>query len=89
MNYLDTLKAYDWWLNDMYMDNPIPLPVNSNPGMVFPPRQIPKNDCDAFLADIAAFVDAILNQKDLIEMYPFNGSEFIVKSLSVAHDYRF
>ncbi|CAH8602295.1 unnamed protein product [Dicrocoelium dendriticum] len=26
----------DWWLDDMYLCNPLPLPVNSNPGMVFP-----------------------------------------------------
>ncbi|KAL0280935.1 UNVERIFIED_CONTAM: hypothetical protein PYX00_002084 [Menopon gallinae] len=31
--------AYEWWLNDMYMNVQLPLPINSNPGMVFPPRQ--------------------------------------------------
>jgi len=65
---MNVIKAYDWWLNDMYMDNPIPLPVNSNPGMVFPPRQIPKNDPEAFLTDIADLVNNILDQKDIIEM---------------------
>ena len=69
MNFMNVIKAYDWWLNDMYMDNPIPLPVNSNPGMVFPPRQIPKNDPEAFLTDIADLVNNILDQKDIIEMY--------------------
>ncbi|KAK3925823.1 Choline O-acetyltransferase [Frankliniella fusca] len=29
--------AYEWWLADMYLNNPLPLPINSNPGMVFPP----------------------------------------------------
>ncbi|XP_065216722.1 choline O-acetyltransferase-like isoform X1 [Planococcus citri] len=30
--------AYDWWLDDMYLNNQIALPINSNPGMVFPLR---------------------------------------------------
>lgn len=30
-------KAYDWWLHDMYLCNQDALPINSNPGMVFPP----------------------------------------------------
>ena len=28
--------AYDWWLDDMYLLNKAPLPINSNPAMVFP-----------------------------------------------------
>ena len=34
--YLSQSQAYDMWLKDMYMRNPLALPVNSNPGMVFP-----------------------------------------------------
>jgi hypothetical protein len=30
------LKAYDYWLDDMYLNNMIALPVISNPGWVFP-----------------------------------------------------
>nr|CAH8819306.1 unnamed protein product [Trichobilharzia regenti] len=26
----------EWWLDDMYLGNPLPLPINSSPGMVFP-----------------------------------------------------
>ncbi|CAH8647464.1 unnamed protein product [Heterobilharzia americana] len=26
----------EWWLDDMYLENPLPLPINSSPGMVFP-----------------------------------------------------
>uniref|UniRef100_A0A095A3P6 Carnitine O-acetyltransferase n=1 Tax=Schistosoma haematobium TaxID=6185 RepID=A0A095A3P6_SCHHA len=26
----------EWWLDDMYLLNPAPLPINSSPGMVFP-----------------------------------------------------
>lgn len=29
-------QSYDWWLEDMYLKNKAPLPVNSNPGMVLP-----------------------------------------------------
>ena len=61
------VQAYRWWLDDMYMNNAIALPVNSNPGMVFPPRAIPPADYPAFVADVAAFVDAILDFKDLID----------------------
>uniref|UniRef100_A0A5K3EUB8 Choline O-acetyltransferase n=1 Tax=Mesocestoides corti TaxID=53468 RepID=A0A5K3EUB8_MESCO len=28
--------AFSWWLDDMYLKNPLPLPLNSNPAMVFP-----------------------------------------------------
>ena len=31
--------AYDYWLNDMYLNVRLPLPVNSNPAMVFPKRK--------------------------------------------------
>ena len=30
--------AYQWWLEDMYLDNMAPLPVNSSPGWVLPRR---------------------------------------------------
>ncbi|XP_054258688.1 choline O-acetyltransferase-like isoform X1 [Macrosteles quadrilineatus] len=41
--------AYDWWLQDMYLNIPLCLPVNVSPGMVFPPRQFRSN------ADIARY----------------------------------
>ncbi|XP_026473876.1 choline O-acetyltransferase isoform X2 [Ctenocephalides felis] len=31
--------AYEYWINDMYLLNRLPLPINSNPGMVLPPRK--------------------------------------------------
>ena len=34
---MSVLQAYQWWLADMYLNNPMALPINSNPGMVFPP----------------------------------------------------
>ena len=30
--------VYKWWLDDMYLTNMLPLPVNSNPGWVLPRR---------------------------------------------------
>lgn len=60
-------------MDDMYLNNDIPLPVNSNPGMVFPPR--PPNDIQHkneeanFVRDVAAFIDAILDYKALIDRY--------------------
>lgn len=30
------LQVYDYWLNDMYLNNRLALPVNSSPVMVFP-----------------------------------------------------
>jgi hypothetical protein len=32
-------KAVDWWLEDMYLANPLPLPINSNPAFVLPQQQ--------------------------------------------------
>lgn len=32
--------AYDYWINEMYLNVRLPLPVNSNPGMVFPKMTI-------------------------------------------------
>lgn len=49
----------------MYMCVDIPLPVNSNPGMAFPHRE--KQDGASFVHDIAAFVSAILDYKELID----------------------
>lgn len=59
----------------MYLTNDIALPVNSNPGMVFPPRGGGGNQEDAagagqhFVRDVAAFVNAVLDCKELIDRY--------------------
>ena len=36
--------AYDYWLNDMYLNQRLPLPVNFNPAMVLPRRKF-QNHC--------------------------------------------
>jgi len=37
--------AYSWWLNDMYLENRLALPVNSNPGMVLPRQNFSSRVC--------------------------------------------
>ncbi|KAJ9601391.1 hypothetical protein L9F63_000415, partial [Diploptera punctata] len=61
----EILSAYTWWLNDMYLNNPLPLPINSNPGMVFPPRTFRSpNDIARFAARL---IVAILDHKDILD----------------------
>ncbi|KAG5899423.1 hypothetical protein JTB14_033616 [Gonioctena quinquepunctata] len=56
--------AYDYWLNDMYLNFREPIPINSNPGMVFPPRKF------TTILDVARFtarlIDAALDHKDIL-----------------------
>ena len=35
--------AYDYWLEDMYLNQRLPLPVNFNPAMVLPRRKFPSH----------------------------------------------
>ncbi|XP_058128891.1 choline O-acetyltransferase [Anopheles ziemanni] len=57
--------AYHYWLNDMYMDNPLPLPINSNPGMVMPPRRFTTvHDLAQFAAQL---IDQLMDHKEMLE----------------------
>ncbi|XP_068222980.1 choline O-acetyltransferase isoform X2 [Palaemon carinicauda] len=57
--------AYNWWLDDMYMNIPLPLPVNSNPGMVFPHQKFTSTtDIINFAAKL---VTAAVDMKERIE----------------------
>uniref|UniRef100_A0A182F6G1 Choline O-acetyltransferase n=1 Tax=Anopheles albimanus TaxID=7167 RepID=A0A182F6G1_ANOAL len=57
--------AYYYWLNDMYMDNPLPLPINSNPGMVLPPRKFTTvYDLARFAAQL---IDQLMEHKEMLE----------------------
>ncbi|XP_023716544.1 choline O-acetyltransferase isoform X2 [Cryptotermes secundus] len=59
--------AYTWWLNDMYLNNPVPLPINSNPGMVFPPRTFrTPHDMARFAARLMI---GILSHKDIMDRH--------------------
>lgn len=63
------MQAYEYWFNDMYMDVRLPLPINSNPGMVFPPRNFfTANDVAKFAAKM---VDGFLEFKDILDRYSY------------------
>ncbi|KAF2363289.1 Acyltransferase ChoActase/COT/CPT [Trinorchestia longiramus] len=57
---------YEWWLDDMYMSVPLPLPCNSNPGMVFPPQNFTSSAAMTLFA--ARLVTAALEMKERIYM---------------------
>ncbi|XP_076044071.1 choline O-acetyltransferase-like isoform X1 [Oratosquilla oratoria] len=57
--------AYQWWLQDMYLNVPLALPVNSNPGMVIP-RQ-PFASEDNMLDFASKLLSAALEMKERIE----------------------
>ncbi|KAL1517126.1 hypothetical protein ABEB36_000934 [Hypothenemus hampei] len=56
--------AYEYWLNDMYLNFRNPILINSNPGMVFPPRKF------TTILDVARFtarlIDATLDHKEIL-----------------------
>ncbi|XP_066141678.1 choline O-acetyltransferase [Euwallacea fornicatus] len=56
--------AYEYWLNDMYLNYKESIMINSNPGMVFPPKKF------TTILDVARFtarlIDAALNHKDIL-----------------------
>lgn len=61
------MQAYNYWLNDMYMDVTLPLPINSNPGMVFPPRKFTTvHDVARFSARI---IDGIMEHKEMLDRF--------------------
>ncbi|OWR51509.1 putative choline o-acyltransferase [Danaus plexippus plexippus] len=68
MRYEDPLYYYrksEWWLDDMYLKIRLPVPINSNPGMVFPRKQFAKID---EVADLAAlYVDDLLDYKEMLD----------------------
>ncbi|KAH8312238.1 hypothetical protein KR044_009947, partial [Drosophila immigrans] len=57
--------AYYYWLNDMYMNVRIPLPINSNPGMVFPPQRFRTVHDVAHFA--ARLLDGIVAHKEMLD----------------------
>ncbi|XP_071808591.1 choline O-acetyltransferase-like isoform X1 [Asterias amurensis] len=54
-----------WWLNDMYLKNHLPLPLNSNPGMVFPKQHF--RDEGQRLRFAAKLISGILDYKVIID----------------------
>ncbi|XP_028990285.1 choline O-acetyltransferase-like [Betta splendens] len=57
--------VYDYWLEDMYLNNRLALPVNSSPAMVFP-KQTFRDHTDA-LRFAARLIRGVLDYKVLID----------------------
>ncbi|KAM9809270.1 choline O-acetyltransferase [Syngnathus typhle] len=57
--------VYEYWLNDMYLNNRLALPVNSSPAMVFP-RQTFEAPFDS-LRFAANLISGILEYKSLLD----------------------
>ena len=62
-------QALDWWLAEMYLRNPVPLPVNSNPGMVLPRFDRGRTgDATGDTVDYAArFIRRLLDYKQILD----------------------
>ena len=58
--------AYRWWLEDMYLDNMLPLPVNSNPGWVFPRRDFLGNQ-DNLIKYVCGIIQGLVQFKKQLE----------------------
>ncbi|CAG7785167.1 unnamed protein product [Allacma fusca] len=57
--------AYDWWMNDMYLNNPLCLPINSNPGGVLPPQKF--NTMEDQLDFASKLTTFMLDFKDILD----------------------
>ncbi|TGZ73878.1 hypothetical protein CRM22_001266 [Opisthorchis felineus] len=55
----------DWWLDDMYLMNPLPLPINSSPGMVFPRHSFISSRQQLRFA--AQLISGILDYKTILD----------------------
>uniref|UniRef100_A0A672GXI7 Choline O-acetyltransferase n=1 Tax=Salarias fasciatus TaxID=181472 RepID=A0A672GXI7_SALFA len=57
--------VYDYWLNDMYLNNRLALPVNSSPAMVFPQQNF-RAPIDS-LRFAAHLISGVLEYKSLLD----------------------
>ncbi|ESO87021.1 hypothetical protein LOTGIDRAFT_107011, partial [Lottia gigantea] len=57
--------SYEWWMEDMYLFNKVGLPINSNPGGLFP-QQVFKNQTD-HLGYSARLLCGFLHYKSIID----------------------
>ena len=60
--------AYRWWLEDMYLDNSLPLPVNSNPGWVFPRRDFAGKQ-ENMAKYVCGIIQGLVQFKEQLERY--------------------
>lgn len=58
---------YDYWLNDMYLNNRLALPINSSPAMVFPQQNF-KAPVDS-LRFAAHLISGVLEYKTLLDAH--------------------
>ena len=56
---------YQWWLEDMYLRNMLPLPVNSNPGWVFPKQKF--DTIESMLSYMTKLIIGLCNFKQNLE----------------------
>ncbi|KAK2824335.1 hypothetical protein Q5P01_021510 [Channa striata] len=59
--------VYDYWLNDMYLNNRLALPVNSSPAMVFPQQNF-RAPIDS-LRFAAHLISGVLEYKTLLDAH--------------------
>nr|XP_006630421.1 PREDICTED: choline O-acetyltransferase [Lepisosteus oculatus] len=59
--------VYDYWLEDMYLNNRLALPVNSSPAMVFPPQNF--RDRGDLLRFAANLISGVLDYKGLLDAH--------------------
>uniref|UniRef100_A0A8C7WEK7 Choline O-acetyltransferase n=1 Tax=Oncorhynchus mykiss TaxID=8022 RepID=A0A8C7WEK7_ONCMY len=63
--YLSLSQVYDYWLEDMYLNQRLALPVNSNPAMVFPKQNF--KDRKDSLRFAAHLITGVLEYKERID----------------------
>lgn len=66
--------AYRFWQEDMYLANRVPLPVWSNPGLVFPTQRFLSDEQQLRFA--ARLVAGVLDYKAIIDVYAFTRHHF-------------
>ncbi|XP_033887684.1 choline O-acetyltransferase isoform X1 [Acipenser ruthenus] len=59
--------VYDYWVEDMYLNNRLPLPVNSSPAIVFPRQNF--QDQNDLLRFSAHLISGVLDYKALLDAH--------------------
>ncbi|KAK1164571.1 choline O-acetyltransferase-like [Acipenser oxyrinchus oxyrinchus] len=59
--------VYDYWVEDMYLNNRLPLPVNSSPAIVFPRQNF--HDQNDLLRFSALLISGVLDYKALLDAH--------------------
>ncbi|KAK0097698.1 hypothetical protein PV326_014406 [Microctonus aethiopoides] len=59
--------ATDWWLNDMYLEVPLALPINSNPGLAARPKNF--SNQRGIASFLARFLMELLNYQEILDSF--------------------